>query len=675
MRWAAILLVNVLVMGFAPARPQSSTDGEAEPLVIAVTYFDNHSGDATYDALGRGLADMLITDLSVLAGVTVVERARLNDLLAELELARGEFIDSATAARIGMGLGARYVLTGSMTTVAPQMRIDARLIRVEGGEVAQAWSVEGRAEEFFLLEKELGITIVDTLQVQASPRESARMGRVETESFDAFVEWSRGLDALDRGAMEEAQRALEAALGHDSGFGQAQRALEAMGQRIDELDQARSDARAAGGQTLLAILDAALATAVEGTHPDALMPALLDFSTAHRLHQDASRVLVISGRVLDLELDESVTLDGSAEGRSTNEWALGSYAVSCYHLGRWTEFLTYGEEYLERYPTAVNFEQISALLKQVIELMAQEEAADEIIPGLELEARAHEIRSRCSRAPGYANRLAACREWAEVLPAEALDERQADAQYVLRDWAEAAVDLGDIGEVDHVVWLLTGLPDSDALLDSIADDRERAVSRNEKADKRAAALVELKYSHQIRSLAEDLRSAGQYEEGREAVQRGFERWPADDDLHALHLDLALRAQDVAWAEEALGRWNDAILDGATVPQDAAEKVAAMRDKHAQFEVQMSAARVEFLAQQLQGAKLHRAAAKAYLELAHEHAEGYARGPDWALHWAGTNYAIVRDLAGARAAFEELLERYPDSAAYGPAAVALDQLPR
>jgi curli biogenesis system outer membrane secretion channel CsgG len=58
----------------------------AEPTV-ALTYFDNNTGDPSFDPLGRGLADMLITDLSVLSSLKIVERARLNEVLSELELA------------------------------------------------------------------------------------------------------------------------------------------------------------------------------------------------------------------------------------------------------------------------------------------------------------------------------------------------------------------------------------------------------------------------------------------------------------------------------------------------------------------------------------------------------------------------------------------------------------
>lgn len=53
---------------------------------VAVSYFDNTAADAAVAPLQKGLADMLITDLSASDAITVVERSRLQDILQEIEL-------------------------------------------------------------------------------------------------------------------------------------------------------------------------------------------------------------------------------------------------------------------------------------------------------------------------------------------------------------------------------------------------------------------------------------------------------------------------------------------------------------------------------------------------------------------------------------------------------------
>ena len=70
----ATVLALALVTGAAdPSKP-----------AIAVLYFENNSGSADLELMRKGLADMMVTDLVAWDGVTVVERERLEAVLAEL---------------------------------------------------------------------------------------------------------------------------------------------------------------------------------------------------------------------------------------------------------------------------------------------------------------------------------------------------------------------------------------------------------------------------------------------------------------------------------------------------------------------------------------------------------------------------------------------------------------
>ena len=82
----------------------------AQTKVIAISYFDNTSGLEKYNALSKGLADMLITDLSNIKSIQIVEREKLEALLKEINLSESKFIDQTTAQKLGKGLGASYIL-------------------------------------------------------------------------------------------------------------------------------------------------------------------------------------------------------------------------------------------------------------------------------------------------------------------------------------------------------------------------------------------------------------------------------------------------------------------------------------------------------------------------------------------------------------------------------------
>ena len=120
----------------------------ADTQTVAISYFDNTSGLEEYNPLSKGLADMLITDLSNVKSIQIVEREKLESLLKEIRLGEGKFIDESTAQKLGKGLGAGYMLTGSYLIFGETMRIDARLVNVATGEVSMGEEITGKKNTF-----------------------------------------------------------------------------------------------------------------------------------------------------------------------------------------------------------------------------------------------------------------------------------------------------------------------------------------------------------------------------------------------------------------------------------------------------------------------------------------------------------------------------------------------
>src|SRR5882672_4519105 len=107
-----ILCAIVAALAAAPGRVL----GAARPAVT-VLYFDNNTGDVAYDSLGKGMADMMITHLAAVPTIRIVEREKLEALLAELKLQRTRYFDAKTAQRLGSGIGAEYAVTGSLVAI------------------------------------------------------------------------------------------------------------------------------------------------------------------------------------------------------------------------------------------------------------------------------------------------------------------------------------------------------------------------------------------------------------------------------------------------------------------------------------------------------------------------------------------------------------------------------
>ena len=78
----------------------------ADVPVVSVMYFDNNTKDPELEFMGKGLTDLLITDLVAFDGIRVVERTRLQEVLKELDFEQTKYVDKKTAAKLGQVLSA-----------------------------------------------------------------------------------------------------------------------------------------------------------------------------------------------------------------------------------------------------------------------------------------------------------------------------------------------------------------------------------------------------------------------------------------------------------------------------------------------------------------------------------------------------------------------------------------
>jgi len=224
----ALTVLTTVTLALCLVAPSTSAKRkkkkQAKGTTLAIAYFDNNSNDPELDALKKGLADMLITDLSGMPGLNLVERSRLEDIVKELKLSKTKVIDKKTAVKMGKVLAAKYLMVGGYTVAGKKMRIDARLIKVSTGKVVIAHKVGGAKDDFFAMEKELAELIIDTLKVKLTFKDKTKLRRNQTQSYDAFLAYSQGLDAKDRGDYEKAKKLFQKALDKDPNYKNAKSA-------------------------------------------------------------------------------------------------------------------------------------------------------------------------------------------------------------------------------------------------------------------------------------------------------------------------------------------------------------------------------------------------------------------------------------------------------------------
>lgn len=196
---------------------------DMSPNVMAVLPLIYQGEEEQYAPLSRGLSEMITVDLANIDELTLVERTRLQALLDELKLSQSEYVDPSTAPRVGQLLGAGRLVGGSFNVLdGKTLRTDVALADLD--ETAGAPNLDTRSgtlEELFRIEREIVFGVVDRLGVELSPEERREIEQVPTRNLQAFLAYSRGLEAEARGNYEAAAQAFQRAREQDPDFSRA----------------------------------------------------------------------------------------------------------------------------------------------------------------------------------------------------------------------------------------------------------------------------------------------------------------------------------------------------------------------------------------------------------------------------------------------------------------------
>lgn len=162
-RKGRIILVAVMSLLFWGA----AAAADKPPTTIAVFAFENNSIEAKekLEPLKKAIADMMVTRLSKVKTVKVVERQRIQAVIEELNLNETDVVNQASALKIGRLLGARVLLFGGFTNITNgDFRIDVRLILTETGETVVAEEESGNVDELQPMVKTLVQKITTALE-------------------------------------------------------------------------------------------------------------------------------------------------------------------------------------------------------------------------------------------------------------------------------------------------------------------------------------------------------------------------------------------------------------------------------------------------------------------------------------------------------------------------------
>lgn len=192
---------------------------QTRQVVIAVLPFEDRGSygqdKEVFRALALGIPATLVSELSGHSELRLADRNRVAQALQSQGLGPNARVDAATAAKVGKQVGARYAVTGNFADFYGKLRLDARVIDTDNGQIVKVVSnddprLQDRADLFRIIQMVAHKVLAETTG------EAPRGGNNEPGIIptDALSQYSLGLLYETRGdkgkAGEHYQRALSA---------------------------------------------------------------------------------------------------------------------------------------------------------------------------------------------------------------------------------------------------------------------------------------------------------------------------------------------------------------------------------------------------------------------------------------------------------------------------------
>ncbi len=329
---------------------------------ITILNFDNNSGLKKYNPLGKGLADMLTTDLTYVKGLTIVEREKLQELMKEIKLSKTAFIDQKTAIKLGKGVSAKWILKGSFITIKGILRIDVNIIETDTGKIIDSASVEGSEGSFFKMEKQLIKKIVKAIRTDETklPDSFEKEAEIkEIKNFDLVLNYSKGVELYDDGKFEEAEKEFKKTLQFDNNFSYSIEFLDKLEKRMAQYQQKADEIK---NQEIKNIIDN-------------YQTLKTDKMISIKLNQLFGKLMATMEYKEMLKLLEFLKKDLPPSNEFVNMDEIIQYYTFLSHniLKDTKSALKEGENFLKNFPSSIYFSSVKTLMEQIISTEKQNE--------------------------------------------------------------------------------------------------------------------------------------------------------------------------------------------------------------------------------------------------------------------------------------------------------------
>ena len=220
-QWVSRELIHQEMRNLLAQESQLGTS-QISPVAIAIFPFSYFGKEKKYSSLGKGISEMMITDLSQVKGLVPVERVRLQALMDEIGLGQSGMIKEGSAPRFGKLLGAGKIVAGSFDVLSKKkVQFNAAFWDVLKNKFPPPSTETDKLDNIFRIEKDLVFSLIDDMGILLTPQEKAKIQQIPTKNLHAFLAYCQGLEMEDAGNFGKAAQFFQKAVRLDPNFSKA----------------------------------------------------------------------------------------------------------------------------------------------------------------------------------------------------------------------------------------------------------------------------------------------------------------------------------------------------------------------------------------------------------------------------------------------------------------------
>jgi tetratricopeptide (TPR) repeat protein len=229
----AIVVISVVAIGFIlwqilPKQKKAPLDPSSKPS-LAVMYFQNNTGDQSFDIWRDGLSRMLIADLSQSKYIRIVSDDQLYGILSQLNLLGANNYSTEDLKNVASRGRSTHILRGILTKSGDSFRINTTLQESSTMQIVGSEMVEGKGEgSLHTMVDELTRRIKENFKLTEAEIANdidKEVGIITTSSPEAFKYYSEGRKFYRRAEWNQCIQLMKRAIAIDTEFAMAYRSI------------------------------------------------------------------------------------------------------------------------------------------------------------------------------------------------------------------------------------------------------------------------------------------------------------------------------------------------------------------------------------------------------------------------------------------------------------------